>query len=117
MGRNESSYSESQLSKIQEFNQIMGSILGSKAATEDSNKSWKELGMSSMASVEFRNQVSVALHFTLPVDFENQFQSPRELRQSIVLSSGKPIPVDHQPLDCHSGSLSWTTATVLQGVG
>lgn len=100
------------------LDEILNQVLGGNF---NADSSWEELGLASLASVELRDLISSNLCVILPPDFQEEYSTPKALRAFVESGGRKAFPIyppkyvggafhRHQPL-------SWTTTTILQGVG
>jgi len=103
------------------FDEAVSHILGE---TYDSDLTWNELGLSSMASIELRDVFIDILLVDLPPNFQEDYPTPKELRVFVETNTHTPFPVklptflgNEGGQSCKDVCLSMVTSTLLQGFG
>ena len=114
-----SSYDTFTETKTLSFDEILNQVIGGNF---NADSSWEELGLASLASIELRDLISSNLFVILPPDFLEEYSTPNALRAFVESRGRKPFRI-HPPQ--YAGDtvlqqqqpLSWTTTTLLQGMG
>ena len=97
-----------------QFDEIMISFFGS---AHNPSKSWDELGLSSMTSVQMRDAITDNYAITLSPDCFDIYLTPAELKQFVHGSQGVPLEISKPKLaKLHSVQLSWFVMGCLQGL-
>lgn len=84
----------------------------------DRDHTWDELGLSSMASVQFRDAIEETFLIPMPVNIFGQYKTPALLEEFISENAGEKLEINLPRLrKVQRGRISWEVMTLLQAVG
>lgn len=105
LGSNEMTQHNDEEGDYESFDRIMVSFFGSNI---DTSQTWDELGLSSMASVQLRDEISASFAITLDPECFEINVSPDALKAYIIKNQGVPLEVDLPSLyTLYNNNLSW----------
>lgn len=98
-----------------DFDSVLINFIGGEY---DPDKTWDELGISSMSSVELRNAITASFAVVLPHDCFLLYETPAALKSHILETQGDSFPTTLPSLPrLESITISWLLMGVIQSIG